>query len=134
MKSFWLLLLVSSGSFAQPELTHDTIQVNQLLLLSRKDQWIDSYRSLNYADQALKLSREINFSHGIAVAQNLRGFCFWSFGDNDLAIESALEALDIARRDHDVQARGSRAAGAAAHDPARLLRQSPAATNAAQKN
>jgi AraC-like DNA-binding protein len=101
MKWRWLLVLASSWSFAQPELSHDTVQVNLLLDLSRKDQWIDSYRSLNYADQALELSREINFPRGIAVAQNLRGFCFWSFGDNDLAIQSALEAIDIGRQEKD---------------------------------
>jgi len=100
MKWCWLLL-ASSWSFAQPDISNDTIQVSQLLDLSRKDQWIDSYRSLNYADQALKLSQDINFQHGVAVAQNLRGFCFWSFGDNDLAIQSALEALDISRKGKD---------------------------------
>lgn len=95
-----LFTLMSSWSIAQRELSNDTIQVNQLIDLSRKDQWIDSYRSLSYADQALEQSQQLNFAKGIAVAQNLRGFCFWTFGDNELAIEAALSALEIARREN----------------------------------
>lgn len=89
--------LISFSAFSQRELSVDTTQVNQLIALSAKDQWKDAYRSLNYADQALELAREIDYRKGIATALNLKGFCYWTFGDNELAIQSALEALDIAR-------------------------------------
>lgn len=93
------LFLISVPTFAQRELPVDSIQVNQLIALGVKDQWVDAYRSLDYADQALEKARQVNYRKGIAVAQNLKGFCYWTFGDNELAIESALEALDIARTD-----------------------------------
>jgi AraC-like DNA-binding protein len=73
----------------------DTTQVNNLIRQSKELQWIDSYRSLNFADEALKLARILKYPKGIAISSNLKGFCFWSFGDNDLAIEAAMEALGI---------------------------------------
>jgi AraC-like DNA-binding protein len=91
--SLLLLLFVFCPAFSRQELPPDTTQVKQLIQLSIKDQWVDLYRSLDYADQALKLSQEINYHRGIAMAHNLKGFCFWAFGDNELAIQSALEAL-----------------------------------------
>lgn len=72
-------------------------KIDSLLTRSRNLQWIDSYQSLHYAEQALALSRDIQYAEGVAMANNLKGFCFWSFGDNDLAIEVAWEALSIAQ-------------------------------------
>ncbi|HZY77904.1 MAG TPA: hypothetical protein VFE50_00180, partial [Cyclobacteriaceae bacterium] len=95
----WCILVfalsVTLHAFAQRELSVDTTQINQLLDLGAKDQWVDAYRCLNYADQALKQSQEIDYRKGIARALNLKGFCYWTFGDNDLAIQAALEALSI---------------------------------------
>jgi AraC-like DNA-binding protein len=84
----------------------DTAQVHHLIRLSKEYQWIDSYRSLDYANQALMLARKINYPTGIAISNNLKGFCFWSFGDNDLAIEAAMEALTLgeAEQDYSIQA------------------------------
>ena len=79
----------------------DTSQVNILVKQSNELQWIDAYRSLNFADEALKLARELNYQKGIALANNLKGFCYWSFGDNDLAIEAAMEALTIGEATND---------------------------------
>ena len=78
----------------------DTITVNQLIARSKKTQWIDSYQSLNYADQALALAQNINYKKGVTTAHNLQGFCFWTFGDNDLAIQSAMAALEIAQKEN----------------------------------
>jgi AraC-like DNA-binding protein len=90
-------LLISFSAFSQGDLSVDTTQVNRLLTLSAKAQWIDAYRSLSYADQALEQAQQIDYRKGIARALNLKGFCYWTFGDNELAIQSALEALSIAR-------------------------------------
>jgi AraC-like DNA-binding protein len=91
--------LIYNSIWCQPipgdTLKKDTIQVNIWLSLSKEHQWTDPYRSLRYADRALTVARELNFRKGIATAQTLRGFSFWSFGDNDLAIQAAMEALDI---------------------------------------
>lgn len=106
MKWFSLLpaLLIVFSSFSQSailENTGDTVQIHEFIKLSKQYQWIDSYKSLEYADQALMLSRKLNYKKGIAIANNLKGFCFWSFGDNDLAIEAALEALAIGEAEND---------------------------------
>lgn len=88
-------ILISFPAIAQRELPADETQVNQLLDLSKKDEWIDPYRSLDYADQALVMAQKINYTEGIANAHNLKGFSHWTFGDNELAVQSALEALGI---------------------------------------
>jgi AraC-like DNA-binding protein len=99
-----IMLLSSSGYSAQTALSNDTTStdttaVNAFIQLSKKQKWRDSYLSIRYADRALSLAQQINYKKGVAIAHNLRGFCFWSFGDNDLAIQSALEALHIAREE-----------------------------------
>jgi AraC-like DNA-binding protein len=99
-RAVFYLLLTSFSVIAQRELPIDRSQIDQLLDLSRRDQWIDPYRSLSYADQALQHAREIDYREGVASANNLKGFCYWTFGDNELAIQSAIEALDIARAEN----------------------------------
>ncbi len=105
MKRICLVMLVffSIPVFSQPDLSllsdsirhpRDTSLVKYLLELGRKSKWVDSYRSLSYADQALLLAQEVNYNKGIAEANNLKGFCFWTLGDNDLAIQAAMEALE----------------------------------------
>src|SRR5690349_2885273 len=94
MKCFSLATLLLATWWSQAlGLPVDTLEVNSLIEVSRKEQWRDSYKSLNNADQALQLAQQIGFNKGIAIAHNLRGFCFWTFGDNELAIQSALDAL-----------------------------------------
>lgn len=92
-----LPLIISFSSFCH-ELPADTSRVQELISLSKKNQWIDPNLSLKYADQALLLSQELEYQKGIAIANNLKGFCFWTFGDNDLAIEAALQALQLSQR------------------------------------
>ncbi|HMG92290.1 MAG TPA: helix-turn-helix domain-containing protein [Chryseolinea sp.] len=77
----------------------DERQLQDFIWQSKKNQWIDPNRSLLYADQALLLAQDIGDKKGMAIANNLKGFCFWTFGDNDLAIEAALQALQIAQRE-----------------------------------
>lgn len=110
MKGYYLVLsiFICSNLFAQQTSTNtahinsvDTTQILELLKASKQLQWQDSYQCLAYADQALELSRQLDFKKGIALANNLKGFCFWSFGDNDLAITAAMEALEIGNAKHD---------------------------------
>lgn len=85
---------------AQPADTSaiSTKAVQELVRLSKKHQWIDPHQSLSYADQALLKAQEIAFDEGIASAKIQKGFSFWTFGDNELAIQESLEALEIGRR------------------------------------
>lgn len=92
MKWYLAFILVFSFLIAIGQ-TLDTLRVRQLIDSSRRDQWIDSHRSLQFAEEALTLAQALDDRKGIATAHNLKGFCFWTFGDNDLAIQSALEAL-----------------------------------------
>jgi AraC-like DNA-binding protein len=71
-------------------------RINELITLGKKQQWIDPYLTLDYADQALTIAQSTDYEEGVAAAKNLQGFCYWSFGDNELAIKAALEALEIA--------------------------------------
>lgn len=96
----FLIVFACSSAMAQRELEVDTTQVNQLIDLSKKAQWKDPYSSLSYADKALEQAKAINFRKGVAEASNLKGFSHWTSGDNELAIQAALEALDIAEADN----------------------------------
>jgi AraC-like DNA-binding protein len=101
--SFLPALLISFSSLCQdvtPGHSKDTTGVNALIQLSKENQWTDPYRSLRYANEALTLARELDYKKGIARAHTLKGFCFWTFGDNDLAIQSAMEALEISKQEN----------------------------------
>jgi len=78
----------------------DTLKVNILNELSNQCKWVDFYSSQRYAEQALKISRELHFEKGIAIADYRAAHCYWALGDNDLAIERGLEAAEIAERNH----------------------------------
>src|SRR5690349_15017037 len=95
--SLVLVLFISFQSHSQVNNKErsDTTQVNRLLEQGKKAQWIDSYQSLNFAEQALIQALHGNYKKGIAAAHNLKGFCYWTFGDNDLAVQSAMEALQV---------------------------------------
>lgn len=85
---------------AEVRVNRDILHVDELLMLSKKHQWTDPDQSFRYADEALRLARDIQYKNGIAMAHTLKGFCFWTFGDNDLAIESAMAALEIAQQEN----------------------------------
>ncbi|MFN8334392.1 MAG: helix-turn-helix domain-containing protein [Cyclobacteriaceae bacterium] len=96
-----VILLLSSANQCQAEsdMRSDTVEVQQLIQTSKKYQWTNPDQSLRYADEALRLARELDYKKGIAIANTLKGFCFWTFGDNELAIESAMAALEIAQQE-----------------------------------
>ena len=87
--------LDSLSSFIQHYPVDDTVKVNALNELSSEYLWTDYYLMLENADRALILSHQLNYSKGKAVANNLKGFCYWAFGDNELAIKVALEAAAL---------------------------------------
>lgn len=89
--------LADSLTHAIPGLRDDTVKVNALNELSNQYLWIDFYRALNYAEESLRLAKKISFAKGIATASNLKGFCHWAFGDNELAIEMGLNSMEIAK-------------------------------------
>jgi signal transduction histidine kinase/DNA-binding response OmpR family regulator len=91
--------LDSLFTFIQSYGVDDTLKVNALCELSRGYQWIDFHISLVQADSALRLAHRLNYTKGIATANNLKGFCFWAFGDNDLAIKVALEASALMEKE-----------------------------------
>jgi signal transduction histidine kinase len=86
--------------FIQAHQEQDTIRVKALNELSHQYLWIDYYRSLQHAESALTLARELNYTKGIIIANNLKGFCYWAFGDNDLAIEMSLKASTLAEKEN----------------------------------
>lgn len=97
------ILFISFASFSQSEpmkYSKDTVGVNSLLALSKKYQWTNPDQSLRYADEALMVARDLNYTKGMAIANTLRGFSFWAFGDNELAIESGMDALALAQKDN----------------------------------
>lgn len=73
----------------------DTVKVNALNRLSAQYQWSNYYRSLQFADQALKISEALNYVHGIATAKYLKGHCYWALGDSEIAIEMGLDAIQL---------------------------------------
>ncbi|HYG01675.1 MAG TPA: helix-turn-helix domain-containing protein [Chryseosolibacter sp.] len=111
MRSCYLILILgiiqtsfseTSGAEKLTVNSRDTAQIQSLIRASKALQWIDPYKSLDYADSALNLARDIGHQQGMAMANNLRGFSYWSFGDNDLAIASAMDALAIAEKENNI--------------------------------
>jgi AraC-like DNA-binding protein len=98
----FLCVLISLPSLCQsdPPAASDTLSLKLLIEASRKNQWINSYKSLDYADQALVQAQALGDKKSMAMAHNRKGFCFWTFGDNELGIQSALEALAIAEKEN----------------------------------
>lgn len=88
----------SLALFIERYAADDSVKANALNELSRQYLWIDFYRSLQNAEHALKISRQLNYEKGIATANNLKGFCFWAFGDNELSVKVGLEASVIAEK------------------------------------
>jgi AraC-like DNA-binding protein/tetratricopeptide (TPR) repeat protein len=98
---FFFAILISFSAFSQSQPNQvDTLSIKSLLDASKNNQWINSDRALIYADKALVLAQSTNDRKSLAIAHNLKGFCFWTFGDNELGIQSALEALTIAQNEN----------------------------------
>lgn len=90
--------VVAMNAMSQDLATRATATVDSVVALSEQNKWKDPSIALAYADQAFALASDMDYPEGMANARNLKGFAYWTFGDNDLAIQEALEALEIARR------------------------------------
>lgn len=77
----------------------DTSRVNTLNTLSHQYQWYDFNRSLQYAEEALKIAESISFQRGIATACFRLAHCYWALGNSERAIELALRAMSIAQQE-----------------------------------
>lgn len=108
MRRVLLLMLTGCAAFCSqaqhPADTtgRDTASVRALIRLSKDHQWINPLLSMKYADRALLLSQQLNYPEGKAGAKNQLGFSYWTLGDNDLAVQQAMEALDIGQRQEDI--------------------------------
>jgi signal transduction histidine kinase/DNA-binding response OmpR family regulator len=77
----------------------DSVRVNLLNELSYQYQWIDFNRSLQHAEEAMKIGESISYQAGIATACFRQAHCYWSLGNSELAIEKALRAVNIATQE-----------------------------------
>jgi signal transduction histidine kinase/DNA-binding response OmpR family regulator len=77
----------------------DSVRVNLLNKLSYQYQWIDFNRSLQHAEEAMKIGESISYQAGIATACFRQAHCYWSLGNSELAIEKALRAVNIATQE-----------------------------------
>ncbi|NOT74399.1 MAG: response regulator [Cyclobacteriaceae bacterium] len=82
--------------FNKVSITDDRTRITLLNNLSFMNQGYDYRQALQYGREALRLSEQINFKEGIAMAKNRMANCYWILGDNELAIEYALSAASIA--------------------------------------
>jgi signal transduction histidine kinase/CheY-like chemotaxis protein/AraC-like DNA-binding protein len=78
----------------------DTAKVVILNELSSQYQYLDFHQSLDYAEQAVKMATQLSFKKGIATANYRKAYCYWTLGYYELSIEKALEAVDIAEKEH----------------------------------
>jgi signal transduction histidine kinase/DNA-binding response OmpR family regulator len=77
----------------------DTTRVNIFNGLSYQYQWMNFDRSMDYAEQALKIAEQLSFKKGIAMANYRIAHCYWALGNNEISIEKTLAAATIAERD-----------------------------------
>lgn len=82
----------------------DTTKVNHLNKLCREYQKIGNYKStFSYADNALKLARNLNYPYGIANAYHNIGIFYRHESNYDKAMENYLNALKIREKISDKQ-------------------------------
>jgi AraC-like DNA-binding protein len=77
----------------------DTTKVNILNDLSYQYQYVDFHKSLGYAEQSLKMAERLSFRKGIAMANYRKAYCYWALGYNEVSIEKAMQAIDIAEHE-----------------------------------
>lgn len=90
--------LDSLATFLRSHLLVDTIRVNALNELSQQYQWSNFYSSLQFAEEAQKLSEELKYEKGLAIAKYLKGHCYWALGDSEDAIELGLDAVALGEK------------------------------------
>jgi len=112
MRLYLLIIFLTASKFAftqnraidslqlllQNHPAEDTTRVKILNELSNQYQWVDFFSSLRYAEDALRLASTLDFKRGMAMADIRICHCYWALGDNELAIEKGLAAVDIAEQ------------------------------------
>lgn len=91
--------LDSLNAFVRSYGLDDTVKVNALNALSEQYQWSNFNSSLQFAEQAQSLAKQLHYSKGVAVASYLMAHCFWALGDNNIAIARALDAVELAEEE-----------------------------------
>ncbi|HEY8933610.1 MAG TPA: tetratricopeptide repeat protein [Cyclobacteriaceae bacterium] len=81
----------------------DTNRVNVLITLCRAQSFLDSRKMISTANEALTLSRKLNFETGKARALFQLGYCFHKVGDDLKAIQSLREASSIFEEINDIK-------------------------------
>lgn len=77
----------------------DTARVNLLNELSFQNISVNYYKVREHAEQALHLAERLHYNKGIAIANIRLSRASWSLGENDEAVEYALRAEDIIKKD-----------------------------------
>ncbi|MFC2151544.1 tetratricopeptide repeat protein [Bacteroidota bacterium] len=73
----------------------DTVRVNALISLAQSYQKVDLEKGRSIAEEAERISKEINYPTGIANALYNLGFYYWNIGENDTSIILCTQALNI---------------------------------------
>ncbi len=88
-----------SNSFSRIVAQHparDTNRATALLKLADATVYTDPATAMRYADEALGISKEVNWTKGIALAWRQKGNAYYYFSDNPAAMDSYIKALNVA--------------------------------------
>jgi signal transduction histidine kinase len=83
---------------AHPE--EDTIKVKLLNELSYQNIGVNYFMAREHAEKALRLAEKLSYIKGIANSNNRLALAAWSLGENEVAIEYALRAVEIIRKEN----------------------------------
>lgn len=79
----------------------DSVKISLLNRLAQASLFKDAQRSIEYAEEALTLSKRINSLSGMTQSLNQIGLGFWSKGDLRKSISLLQESLEIAKQNND---------------------------------
>ncbi|MFC2104002.1 tetratricopeptide repeat protein [Bacteroidota bacterium] len=82
-------------TFLNSYTAEDTIRVNALIDLAQSYQQVDLEKGKNLAEEAEKISLDINYPKGVANSLYNLGFYYWIIGRNDTSIILCTRALAI---------------------------------------
>lgn len=89
------LLLISTSATAQQYTMADTVVVEKLLAQSKDSNAVNPGKSLQLAEKAMLVSKQISYTRGYAAGVEARGVSLTYMGKPDEAISLFREALDI---------------------------------------
>jgi signal transduction histidine kinase/DNA-binding response OmpR family regulator len=77
----------------------DTIRVNLFNEISYQTIGVDYYKAREYAQQGLELAMHLSHHRGIVIAKSRLAGCYWILGHGELAIDHALSAIEIVKKE-----------------------------------